>query len=461
MALSSDLVSEFAKALNDSRNDRKEVTVYGTISIQNKTNYVKIDGSDELTPVVSTVGLTDGDRVMVSIKQHHAVVTGNLTDPSFGADKIEFTVEDKVNGLRAELEITAEAITSKVEAAEKAAGDAKGYAESWSEVKQTAEDIQSTVKKFAEDVTGYETTWTTIKQEADAITSTVTSLKNEAETAANNAKDYAESWSEVKQTADEFSVTLGALKDAAETAAGEAEKHYTQFVQDTEGFLLKDEDGNVWINNGCLNLTGAITFDDLDKDAQTEINSAKSVAGLAYSKAMDAESAAGDAYAKAVEAYNLAGSGGGSVEIPSYISGTTIDKATIQSPKIYGGEFYAVGEDSFVTIDSDGMYLYRKDTDLNLDDTIDPKISLSCNSDGSIVQVILGAGDKDNDNYTNRVYLQKSSTAMGLYYYAPDGKGASGIHIDRYGNVSVMTNGVQADLNSAGSGSGTMTAVFA
>ena len=82
MALPSELVAEFAKITNDGKDSRKEVTVYGTISIQNGVNYVKLDGSDELTPVTSTVSIKDGERVIVTLKQHQAVVTSNLTDPA-------------------------------------------------------------------------------------------------------------------------------------------------------------------------------------------------------------------------------------------------------------------------------------------------------------------------------------------------------------------------------------------
>ena len=88
MALSSDLVSEFAKITNDGKDAKKEVTVYGTISVQNGINYVKLDGSDELTPVVSTVSVKDGERVIVTLKQHQAVVTSNLTDPAASSMRV-------------------------------------------------------------------------------------------------------------------------------------------------------------------------------------------------------------------------------------------------------------------------------------------------------------------------------------------------------------------------------------
>lgn len=132
MTLPSELVAEFAKITNDGKDSRKEVTVYGTISVQNGVNYVKLDGSDELTPVTSTVSIKDGERVIVTLKQHTAVVTSNLTTPSIGTreyvdlengltTKIEETASgirtemaDSVNGLRTIINETASGIRAEI-----------------------------------------------------------------------------------------------------------------------------------------------------------------------------------------------------------------------------------------------------------------------------------------------------------------------------------------------------------
>lgn len=82
MDLSSDLISQFAKITNDDKEVKSETTLYGTIVEYNGKNYVKIDGSDQLTPVSSTTVVEDGDRVIVTIKNHSAIVTGNTSSPS-------------------------------------------------------------------------------------------------------------------------------------------------------------------------------------------------------------------------------------------------------------------------------------------------------------------------------------------------------------------------------------------
>lgn len=82
MGLSNDLISQFIKATNDKKETKSEKTVYGTMVKYNGINYVKIDGSDLLTPVSSTTFTEDGERVTVTIKNHTAMVTGNISSPS-------------------------------------------------------------------------------------------------------------------------------------------------------------------------------------------------------------------------------------------------------------------------------------------------------------------------------------------------------------------------------------------
>ena len=83
MDLSSELISELVKITNDENKDgKKETTVYGTIVEYDSSNYVQLDGSDLLTPVITTADIKPGDRVMIVIKNHTAVVTGNVSSPS-------------------------------------------------------------------------------------------------------------------------------------------------------------------------------------------------------------------------------------------------------------------------------------------------------------------------------------------------------------------------------------------
>lgn len=82
MALSNDIISQFVKITNDKTEEKKETIVYGTVVVSNSTKYVKIDGSDLLTPIMATADAQDGDRVTVMIKNHTATITGNVSSPA-------------------------------------------------------------------------------------------------------------------------------------------------------------------------------------------------------------------------------------------------------------------------------------------------------------------------------------------------------------------------------------------
>ena len=100
MGLSDSLISQFVKATKDEKVTKKETTVYGTIVDDNGVNKVQIDGSDQLTPVSQAATAVAGDRVTVLIKNHKAVVTGNLKSPSVGTkyvDRFEALIADKVS----------------------------------------------------------------------------------------------------------------------------------------------------------------------------------------------------------------------------------------------------------------------------------------------------------------------------------------------------------------------------
>lgn len=117
MALSTDLISQFVKVTKDETKDNKGSTVYGEVVKYNNKDYVKIDGSDLLTPVSSSsIVVDDGERVAILIKDHTATVTGNITSPA-GTDKSVQNVSQKVTELYS---VVAEKATFEQLEAEKA-----------------------------------------------------------------------------------------------------------------------------------------------------------------------------------------------------------------------------------------------------------------------------------------------------------------------------------------------------
>lgn len=90
MGLSSELISQFVKITKDEPKPSNGKTVTGTATLYDGKIYVQLDGSDQLTPILSsTAGVKDGDRVTVLIKDHSATVTGNTSSPSAGQGDIE------------------------------------------------------------------------------------------------------------------------------------------------------------------------------------------------------------------------------------------------------------------------------------------------------------------------------------------------------------------------------------
>lgn len=84
MGLSSDILSQFAKATKDDKKTKKESVVYGTAVEYGGKMWARLDGADEgrLTPISTTADVKAGERVTIMIKDHQATVTGNLSSPA-------------------------------------------------------------------------------------------------------------------------------------------------------------------------------------------------------------------------------------------------------------------------------------------------------------------------------------------------------------------------------------------
>ena len=143
MGLSNDLISQFVKATKDNNKSSKETTVYGITVKYGDKIYVKIDGSELLTPVITTTEIKPAERVAVMIKDHTATVMGNVSVPAASTDttdgiknemtaidakvgNFELVIADKVSvgQLEAELAVIDEALIGKASIGELHALDA-------------------------------------------------------------------------------------------------------------------------------------------------------------------------------------------------------------------------------------------------------------------------------------------------------------------------------------------------
>ena len=110
MSLSNELISQFVKITKDDVKVQNETTVYGTIVTNNNQKYVQLDGSELLTPISTTTNVSDGERVTVLIKDHTAVVTGNITAPATRQSDVDGTVNNQISEFG---EVVAERISAE------------------------------------------------------------------------------------------------------------------------------------------------------------------------------------------------------------------------------------------------------------------------------------------------------------------------------------------------------------
>lgn len=327
MGLSSELASQFAKVTNDSSRNTSGTKLYGTITMLGEVPHVKLDGTEELTPISRTVEVAEGDRVEVMIANHSATVTGNLTDPSIGimragnleskitqtAEQIQLQVSDLEKNLDSKITQTATEIRSEVSDLDGRFsenittvenGIRNDMANSLASMSDTLTQVETSIRDdlggeisgLGEDLSGLEeqtnSSISTINASIETLTFNVSDLDSKiTQTAAEirsevsaevtdlNATivntetgirdtinvEVANLDSKITQTATSIQTDVSAK---FKTVDGEIEK-FSTFKQTVEGFSFMGTGGTVKISGGDINLTGAISFSDLS-DATTK-----------------------------------------------------------------------------------------------------------------------------------------------------------------------------------------------
>lgn len=144
MDLSNSLISQFAKITTNQNGSSTETIVYGTAVSYGDKLYVNIDGSDSITPVVTTSEIKAGERVTILLKDHSATILGNISNPAASTETVgkvldeydtivakignfELIIADKVTTeqLQAELAVINEALIGKATIEQLEAIDAK------------------------------------------------------------------------------------------------------------------------------------------------------------------------------------------------------------------------------------------------------------------------------------------------------------------------------------------------
>lgn len=148
--LSSTLISQFVDVTNDKAKPTNETVVYGTTVVDGDNIYVKIDGSELLTPVSTTANVEDGERVTVMIKNHTATITGNVTSPSARGKDLEVTTTNLTIKI-GDAEKVAGAANDAASSAQNAANSAQNTANAAQNTANNAANAADSAKRYATD----------------------------------------------------------------------------------------------------------------------------------------------------------------------------------------------------------------------------------------------------------------------------------------------------------------------
>lgn len=203
--------------------------------------------------------------------------------------------------------------------------------------------------------------------------------------------------SEINGLSSSFSVQLQSITGRIDGLDGD----FAEMSLTLDGLTVTDSTGktvingsmiqtsNLYVNaaniNGTLtanqiNLTGAITWVDLDSGVQGDINEAVNTANDAYDLAYDNQ-------------------------LPSYIKSTYISATEVRSPTISGGtiigsEIYATEDgDTYAMMDGDSFTLMRTGSSR-------PRAMLEATD--SDVSLVLGSGSSSTSYSAGRLYIQKA-----------------------------------------------------
>ena len=176
MSLDKKVIKDFVAAVNKKEETKTPTILTGTVYREGGTVSVKIDGSESLTPVSTVINVEDGERVTLTIENHKAMITGNLSSPAARTKEVEGlkeVVADKVDtaqlkAIKAEVgeisgdvanfkETTTEKLTAQDAKIKKIDGDVASFKETTTE-KLTAQDAN--IKKIDGDVASFKETTT-------------------------------------------------------------------------------------------------------------------------------------------------------------------------------------------------------------------------------------------------------------------------------------------------------------
>ena len=176
MVLSEELVANFVKSTNDKKTTSSEATVYGTVKIEGDKKYVQIDGSSIKTPVNTTSDISDGDRVIVLIKNHEATIIGNVSSPSAK----NASVNDQYNSLQQQIDaLSPENISELTQTVNNNKNNITRLQESYNQANTALGVINGTVSSINDKISSIEQSIGTAETNIFNLQTDVTNLKTD------------------------------------------------------------------------------------------------------------------------------------------------------------------------------------------------------------------------------------------------------------------------------------------
>ena len=335
MGLSYDLISEFVKITNDKQEKPKEGTVYATIVGSGNEKYVKIDGSNLLTPMDTTTDIEDGERVTVMIKDHKATVTGNITSPSVSSSTVNTVVGNVVGDNFSIINSQIENLVAKDSYLENA------YVENSTVVNSKIENLEATDSRIENSVVENFNVVNGVVQDLKATNADIEILHAdfaEIKTLVNGNLT-SDNILAFKITADKVTMEDAFIKDAmidsvsaAKINAGRINTNEVTIGSEDGGMLITgstqqftDKNGNVRIQIG-KDATGDFTFILYGEDGQGQLINQNGITATAI----------GDGLIVNDMINNNAAISGDKLDISSVITNINNDNSTtIQSSKVY------------------------------------------------------------------------------------------------------------------------------
>lgn len=176
MNLDNNIIAQFVKITNDNTKKADSSKAYGKVVISEDITYVQLDGSDLLMPVENTVHVRDGERVIVSIKNHTATIDGNVSDISasnevvLNLDGDMSDVQDVIDYVFIDSIEQMNALNGRVTTLESSVGQLQTDIQT----KATIDDVNSAITTRLEGISGFDYIYESVVEVSAVGTTTVT-----------------------------------------------------------------------------------------------------------------------------------------------------------------------------------------------------------------------------------------------------------------------------------------------